>query len=192
VENQLAYQQEIGGSIPTSPLQFRFVDVPGKLAMELNARWHSVLPYIPFMHIQHAYGAYFEGRPYAVAVWGRPVARMLCNKGILELRRMAIAPTAPKNTASRMLAWMVRELKRARPDVIQFISYQDTEHHKGTIYKAAGWYPVETTGPINWDGSAQTNKPASRPRTGIILKAPKIRWQLDVIRNEPHDASLFD
>jgi hypothetical protein len=57
----------------------------------------------------------------------------------LELRRFAIAPDAPRNTGSRMLSWMTREIKKRRPEIGGVLSYQDCDVHQGTIYKAAGW-----------------------------------------------------
>jgi len=152
-----------------------------KEAVEYNAKWHSVLPSLPFFHVQHAFGAYFNEKTYAVAMWRRPVARTICGLGYLELRRLAICDAAPKNTASRILAWMTRELKHTRPDIVKFISYQDTSHHRGTIYKAAGWHPVDMkSSPVNWGGHSQTKTAPSRESQTKILVAPKIRWELDV------------
>ena len=175
------FQAGEGGSTPTSALHLRFERINGPLGAKLNAHWHSVLPYIPPFHIQIAYAATCGGIAYAVALWGRPVARTICGKGWLELRRMAIAEDAPKNTASRMLAWMARDVARLRPDVVRLISYQDTEHHKGTIYRAAGWRPVDmASSPVNWGGNAQTKTPPSRNRAAVIAKAPKVRWERDI------------
>lgn len=171
-------QTEDSGAIPVSTLQLRICHMNKARAVELNAAWHSVLPYIPAFHVQIAYGAEYGGKYYAVALWGRPVARTICGKGWLELRRMAIAKDAPKNTASRMLGIMARDIRKIRPDICKLISYQDTARHKGTIYKAAGWSPVDrSSSPINWGGAAQTNKPPTRLRKPIIASAPKIRWE---------------
>lgn len=172
------FQAEYGGSTPTSTLQLRIHRMEKARAVKLNALWHSVLPYIPAFHVEIAYGAESGGKCYAVALWGRPVARTICDKGWLELRRMAIADDAPKNTASRMLAIMTREIRKTRPDICRLISYQDTARHKGTIYKAAGWVPVDmSSSPINWGGAAQTKKPPTRERKAIIADAPKVRWE---------------
>jgi len=172
------FPTEGGGSTPTSPLQFHFGRISAELAATLNSEWHSVLPYIPIFHIEIAFAAIFSNVFYAVAMFGRPVARTICDSGILELRRMAIAPDAPKNTASRMIAWMVKEVAKMRPDIRKLISYQDTSIHRGTIYKAQGWIPVDmSSSPVNWGGAAQTKTPPSRTRNGKVLKAPKIRWE---------------
>ena len=172
-------QQGDGGSTPTPSLQILFRRIPNKLGAKLNAQWHSVLPSIPVFHIQIAFGAFLpNGDCCGVSLWGRPVARTICGKGWLELRRMALSPQAPKNTASKMLGWMGREIPKLRPDINRFISYQDTEHHKGTIYRAAGWMPVDMkSSPVNWGGASQTKTPPSRERKTKILKAPKIRWE---------------
>lgn len=175
-------QQVNGGSNPTPSLQVLFKLIPNKLGAELNAKWHSVLPSIPVFHIQIAFGVFLpNGECCGVSLWGRPVARTICGKGWLELRRMALSPEAPKNTASKMLGWMGREIPKLRPDINRFISYQDTEHHKGTIYRAAGWTPVDMkSSPVNWGGNAQTKTKPSRERSTKILKAPKIRWEKEV------------
>jgi hypothetical protein len=165
----------------TSPRALRFERITAALACELNARWHSVLPSLPRMHCQLAYGAFLNGAPVAVAIFGRPVSRMLAERGgMLELRRFAICPHAPANTGSRMLAWLRRDVRRERPDIVRLVSYQDTEHHSGAIYKAAGWRPAAMKkSPVNWNGDAQ-NAPATRLRNAPILTAPKVRWGVDL------------
>jgi hypothetical protein len=54
---------------------------------------------------------------------------------------MAIAPDAPKNTASRMLGWMARNIAKRFPEVTTLVSYRDCDAHLGTIYAASGWVP---------------------------------------------------
>ena len=51
---------------------------------------------------------------------------------------MAIAEDAPKNTASRMLGWMRRYIKKHLQH-ISLLFPQDTDVRDGTIYKASGW-----------------------------------------------------
>ena len=178
MEEQMAPPSS-GVSIPTPPLQFR--RIANKDGALLNARWHSVLPNIPVFHIQIAFGAFLGEECCGVSLWGRPVARTICDRGWLELRRMALSIEAPKNTASKMIGWMVRELRKLRPDIVKCISYQDTQHHKGTIYKASGWKAVDMkSSPVNWGGNAQTKTPPSRKRATKILKAPKVRWEKDL------------
>lgn len=85
---------------------------------------------------------------------------------------MAIADDAPKNTASRMLRVMKDIIRRERPDILRLISYQDTEVHKGTIYKAAGWNATVTSEYRAW-----LNVNGRRPQKSVQSEASKVRWE---------------
>lgn len=167
------FPTEGGGSIPTSPLQLRVGIVTMDVAKALNAEWHSQLPDFtspPERCVGMA--AEHEGRYYVAAIWSPPLARMLNNQGIYELRRLAIAPDAPKNTASRMLRVMRILIYRKRPDLLKLISYQLLGIHTGTIYKAAGWKAVRQDRGGEW----------ARPQLGrhnrpVQASTPKIRWE---------------
>jgi len=167
------FQAEYGGSTPTSALQLKVAKMPSRMAMALNRKWHSRLPEIGNGMQCVAYGATCSNVWYAVALWSAPVARLLNGKGLLELRRMAIADDAPKNTGSRMLRIMAMLIKRERPDVLALMSYQDTDVHTGTIYKAAGWTPrVMSDSQSKW---AMPNRPRSN---GPASQSVKVRWEL--------------
>lgn len=172
------FQERGGGSTPTSALQLRIEFIDFKDARSMNRLWHSRLPRIgnpaAVMNLYPHFGAGFDGRWYAVAIWSNPVARLLPQREWLELRRMAIAPDAPKNTASRMLAVMTRLIRQNRPNVVRLVSYQDTEVHTGCIYKAAGWKPA--TG-ISIRSRSWNNKTRRRNDQAI---SPRIRWELSV------------
>ncbi len=163
-----------GGSIPTSALQLRFEPCAMDVAIDLNRHWHSRLPIINAGNVLGgmAFGAEHAGIWYAVAIWSKPVARLLPQKTWLELRRFAIAPDAPKNTASRMIGWMVREIRRKRPEIETVVSYQDKDVHTGTIYRASGWKPVTLADPRSrpWNNAA-------RVRNEEQSKAEKQRWE---------------
>lgn len=122
---------------------------------------------------------------YAVALWSSPSARCL-PQHFVELRRMACAPDAPKNTASRFLGWMLRQLPKSH---WKAISYQDTDVHKGTIYKAAGWIPAHKVAPKRRvrdrnKPRAGTNRPYRQDINGTaIAAAPKIRWEIRLMSN---------
>jgi hypothetical protein len=109
-----------------------------------------------------------------------------------ELRRLAIAPDAPKNSGSRLLSIMAAMMKAAYPSLKRLISYQACDIHKGTIYKAAGWKPSEVIPFSPW-GTRKRRRPRGwRQREyakfGHVLtpstrKPPqitsdKIRWEL--------------
>lgn len=167
------FQASQGGARPTSALQLWIEPTATGHALALNRYWHSRLPRMGrgSVNIQFpSYVAGFDGRAYAVAIWSNPVARLLPQREWLELRRLAIAPDAPRNTASRMLRIMALLIRRSRPWVTTLVSYQDTEVHTGGIYRAAGW--VEDTP----DGSQTEWGCPSRPRPPSQSNAPKRRW----------------
>jgi hypothetical protein len=149
-------------------------------ACRLNALWHSRLPIIDWSNVvrnKHSicFGARFDGDLYAVAIWSSPVAanRMKNGREALELRRFAIAPDAPKNTGSRMLSVMRSIIKSRMLDVSWFVSYQDTEVHAGTIYKASGWKLIGESVGVSW-----SNK--NRVRNKEQSMATKARWELQI------------
>lgn len=171
------FQEGQGGSIPTSPLEMRVELIPFENAKALNRVWHSKLPRFGTGFIENqpfiSFAAIFAGRAFAVAIWSNPAARNLPQIEWLELRRLAISPDAPRNTASWMLAVMVRLIKRLRPLVTTLVSYHDTSVHNGTIYRAAGWKPTKINNDGNW-----TRK--SRPRPRAQSEHPKQRWELTI------------
>ena len=172
------FQEDDGGSIPTSPLQLRFRSCSLPVALELNARWHSRFPYMQSRAVWNSacYVAQFENLILASAIWSRPIAanRMRDGDKLMELRRMAICADAPKNTASRMLGWMARELRRTHPAVIRLVSYQDVDAHDGTIYKASGWTQGPRSSFVDW---ATRSKAPGRVTQST---ADKIRWEKQI------------
>jgi hypothetical protein len=124
------------------------------------------------------YTAECDGVFYATAAWSNPVARLLPQREWLELRRLAIADDAPRNTASRFIGWMVRDIQKRFPEVVQLISYQDCDAHNGTIYKASGWKPA--VGYVSrrrgWAaGNGGATYRANRANQSV---APRMRWEL--------------
>jgi hypothetical protein len=84
---------------------------------------------------------------------------------------MAISSIAPDNTASRMISWMRKDVKKRWKELVGLVSYQDTEAHQGVIYKASGWSAVDTTASITeWSVNG-------RVRNSEQSKAPKVRWE---------------
>ena len=171
------FQEGDGGLIPTSPLQLFVGGISVGLAIELNELWHSRLPTIKNIGIKKCFGAEYGNRWYAAALWSAPISPTYVRKPYLELRRFAICPDAPKNTASRMMSIMVRSLKKEFSRVEKLISYQDTDVHTGTIYKASGWTARGHTkgGENTWSRPNQ-----NRIRTSDQAAGDKIRWELDV------------
>lgn len=177
------FQTEDGGSIPTSPLQFEIIEIDRYVARDLNTLWHSRLPIYNTgfcLNSLVSYGALFHNKYYAVAIWTNPISPALPQHTWMELRRMAIASDAPKNTASRMLGVMARLIKKKFPNVERLISYQDVESHRGTIYKAAGWTVGSKHRGGSWNRPNSLNTHNGKPRIRPDLNkatGPKIRWE---------------
>jgi hypothetical protein len=134
------------------------------------------MPYIglPVMCVP-SYGASFGNRFYAVAMWSLPIAanRLRDGYNILELRRFAISPDAPKNTASFMLSRMRKAIRKEMPEIKRLISYQDTVAHDGTIYKAAGWIARGRSDYVSWENHSK------RPGSVEQSTADKVRWECE-------------
>ncbi len=171
------FQEGRGGSIPTSALSLRFRVIERSFFIEMNRLWHSRLPRIGASQGRVFYAAEHEGVCYAVAMWSNPVARLLPQQTWLELRRFAIADDSPKNTASRMLGWMTRDIRSRFPLVVRLISYQDCNAHTGTIYKASGWSHADKyiSRARGWESSSG----GGRKRVGRTNQAvaPRMRWE---------------
>lgn len=169
-----------GGSSPTSALQLTVRECSIHWARELNAAWHSLLPITDHGNLVRfpkslAYWADFNDVAYAVAIWSSPIAgnRLTDGWAALELRRFAIAPDAPRNTASRMLSVMRRLIRKKWPEINRLLSYQATEHHRGTIYRAAGWSAASESDFTIWHHGKSTGE--------IQTVSRKIRWELSLV-----------
>jgi hypothetical protein len=165
---------------PESAKQFDFVVMRAQTACEYNAEWHSRLPKIQWGNVVRnthyvCFGAVFESEVYAITIWSSPVAqnRFKHGKQVLELRRMATSPECPKFTATRMLAHNRKWIKNNMKDIALLVSYQDTEVHKGTIYKADNWVAANYTKGMKWDGE-------NRKRNEEQSLADKIRWEYKI------------
>lgn len=179
------FQAGDGGAIPTSALQFTIEAIPMKRALELNSKWHSVLKRNNPQTLGHflgsktcvAYAAEFAGAYFAVAIWTHPHIRAHDDGFTLELARMAVGPAAPKNTASRMLAVMRRLVKKKWPHLTRLTSYQAIDHHKGTIYRAAGWQPVGEIADARPQRFSNVNR-NTRATAPLQTTSRKQRWEI--------------
>jgi hypothetical protein len=153
----------------------RVVPIEFSLARDLVGCWHSTMPRFGTGFIKNqpfpCFGAVKDDRLYAVAIWSNPVARNLPQQTWLELRRFAIAPDAPRFTASWMLGVMRRLLAKKLPEIERHISYQDMGQHTGTIYRAAGWKATTINADGNWTRQKRTRPQAQSTNA-------KQRWEI--------------
>jgi hypothetical protein len=158
------------------------VEIPMRVACDLNRRWHSMLPRTDLGNMlcgnmSVAYAAEFRGRYFAVAMWSQPIIRSLCDGKTIELRRLAICHECPKNTASRMLSICRKMVRRKFPHMRKAVSYLAIDVHEGTIYKASGWRPVgkiTAARPQRLPGSPQ------RATGPLQTDSRKQRWEIDL------------
>jgi len=147
--------------------------------------------------ISYAYGLFDKGKLVGVVTFGTPPSRHLqmsaCPtnpKNVIELNRLWVCDSMPKNTES----WFVsRALKLLPPKIV--VSYADTkEGHLGYIYRAlnfnyAGWTDMDRKTP-RWDYIPTDPTKHSRDacRNGVSLKVrrqPKVRyWTVTGTKND--------
>jgi hypothetical protein len=107
----------------------------------------------------------------AVAMVGRPVARMLDARTIVEVTRLCVDPSL-----ARALVWNACSMlygaarKEARRRGFRTIITYTLEDEAATSVRAAGWTAVAKTRGGSW------NRP-SRVRTDRAPTCPKIRWE---------------
>jgi hypothetical protein len=148
-------------------------------AKVLNETWHSMLPRTDLGNllcgsISVAYAAEYGGKFLGVAIFSQPIVRSLCDGRTIELRRLALGPDAPKNSASRMMAVTARLVKRKYRWINKIVSYQAVDVHAGTIYRAAGWSPVGKVVPAR----PQRMKGSKQRATGPLqTHSRKLRWE---------------
>jgi hypothetical protein len=169
------------GSIPISPLQLNIIEIPLYIAKGLNKLWHSRLPIYEtgFLPTHKAcFGAEFKNKFYAIAIWGMPNSPSLPYDIWLELKRFAIAPDAPKNTATRMMKIMEIIIRKRFKKIVKLISYQDCGSHHGTIYKASNWIKGrEHKGSYSIRFKTRLKSEDNLNKTGF---SKKIRWEKNI------------
>ena len=139
---QLSFQIDDGGSIPTSPLHFsrcalREVSAfvkrhhyshthPGGIDYAFRLDYHGLLSGACLFGWQ-------AGNPSAVLIQGYEP------KDFRELMRLVLLDSVPNNSESKFIGWCLRYLKR-NTNLIACVSFADPKHgHIGTIYKASNW-----------------------------------------------------
>lgn len=147
-----------------------------QIACMLNELWHSRLPIIHWSNVVRnthyvCYVFKYKQAVIGVAIWSSPVAqnRMKDGKTILQLRRLALSDVCPKNTASYVISRMIKSIRSKFPQLTKLVSYQDTDVHLGTIYKASNWTAVDQIKFQQWNNKRKRNDEQS--------KANKIKWQ---------------
>jgi len=122
--------------------------------IERNHYLHSV----PDPPAKHRYVITFGlSGVVGAAFWGKPVARMEDQENTVELLRFWTSDTTPKNTESKALGKMMRDMEDKGYD--RMIAYSSSgEDHEGTIYKATNWeLSKETSRSGTWENRSNRN-----------------------------------
>ncbi len=147
-EHQLN-QVESSGSTPTSPLQLTFDRIDYHMASTFLIKHHYLHRKAP---VSFAFGAFFKGELVGALTIGKPASHTMiegvCGKEqsarVFELNRLCMLDCCPKNSESRFVGWVLKQL----PSNIILVSYADTAHsHVGYVYQATNWTYTGTSVP---------------------------------------------
>ncbi len=138
-----------------------------KRANQIVREWHRHNK--PTQGGRFALGAIHENELVAVAIVGRPLARMLAGEDIAEVTRVCTTDAAPRNACS----FMYGACRRVWFSMggTRLITYT-LKSESGASLRGAGWIPTaETAGGQQWGRT-------SRPRGDQeIVAQVKIRWE---------------
>lgn len=157
------FQEEDGGSSPTSALQLYFREIGAPTAAKAYRAWHYLGDQGFVSQIN--FGAYWEGKLEGAITYGPPNATDLAGYwdrhaqgDWWEIKRLVMSPLCPKNSESRFIA-ITTKLLRKLATVKGIVTYADDgQGHQGTIYKASGFTALGMTAPKKdfWvDGKVQ-------------------------------------
>lgn len=101
-------------------------------------------------------------------------------RGVLALSRLAVAPDAPRNAASFLLAGATRDIQKSDPRWKCLLTYADTwQGHTGAIYRACGWEYLGETRPspvwVNEAGLVRGRKRGPINLTAAQMEAEGLR-----------------
>ena len=154
---------------------------------------------IPLLEEEFVGACIFTGLPVPELVSGMFGLPRECQRGFFELSRLCVAPSV-QETEHNITSWFVsRAIRELRKDteVRAILSYADTDHHKGTIYRACNfdYYGLTDQKPDFWikqeDGSyikhsrGKTKgvegewRPRSRKHRFVMIfdKTLKMKWE---------------
>lgn len=141
--------------------------------------------------ISHAVGLYDNGEIIGVVTFGTPASRHVqigaCPENpslVLELNRLCVLDSAPRNTES----WFISRALKMLPARI-VVSYADTVHgHMGFVYRAAnfnyaGWTDMERKTPrydyvVPGKHSRDAFRGGDKQFTERVRRKPKVKYWL--------------
>lgn len=116
-----------------------------------------------------AIGADHQGQLVAVAIVGRPIARLLADSFTAEVLRLCTIEAAPKGTCSFLYSACWRAWRSLGGS--KLITYT-LATEGGASLRGAGWRMVAECKPTTWDRKNRTRKWQS------IYGQQKLRWEV--------------
>ena len=171
------FQAGGGGSTPTPALRFERIGL--SLANELLVMNHYLGK---SGQSSVCFGGFIGDALVCCQVWRHPAARMLPQDGSwLELCRWCMTSHAGKNAGSRMMGWVVRQIRREFTDVKTLVSYSDPGHgHRGSIYKASGWLNRPTHHEERFKANGVGYPSGHGSWNKETVQGPKQRWCIEI------------
>ena len=132
-----------------------------------------------FVYLHGLY--HIETGGLAGIVWWLPPTRVACEsvnkqqwQKVLSLTRMVMVPSAPKNSASFLLARSIKIIRKEKR-FVSLVTYADeSQGHFGGVYRASNWNYVGRTGPYpRWldANGKQTAPKATKNRTKAMMES---------------------
>lgn len=190
------FQEVSGGAIPTSPHQLFFRPINYQTAIRMVKEYHYLHRSAP---VSWSFGAYFDGRLVGVCTIGKPASHTLINgvagkergKDVFELNRLWLDDICPKNSESRFLGWILKQL----PFGTILVSYADTAYgHEGIVYKATNWIRAGQSIPFKdytFEGKDHRSVPKHlRDKSKMITKTRSVKNRYVYFTN-PKDKQLL-
>ena len=193
VAEQMSFQIEGGGSIPTSALQFYIKTIDNQTAEKWIIKWHYSHRIPTGKNL--SYGLFTADKLYACIVYGIGVnpyeASFLKVQSVVEIKRMCRSEPRLAYPLSRFIAISSKMLQKEYPyDCI--VAFADPEYgHEGTVYKASGFHLHGMTNSewhlVERDGTVRHRRFAFRyaRRNNVTVKEARDLLNLERIQTQP-------
>lgn len=134
--NSVSQLQMIESAVPLRSL-YAAVTHDRQLVMQLIDQWHS------WRNAPQGWRVAFLFTDgvciFGVSTFGRPVARLEDQETTLEHTRMALAPNAPRCSATRFMALSRKWIRDNMPEIKRLISYVPFDRFTGVTYRVDNW-----------------------------------------------------
>lgn len=186
MEEQLLFQADDGGSIPTLPLHsFRVEKIDTKKGKEFVKQHH-------YSHGIHngpmCYGLFSGFNLIGVIAFATPCSENVCasvfgieeKRSVTELHRLVLLDEVQKNAESWFISRALKQFKQDRPNYNAVLSFADaTQGHIGTIYQATNAIYTGMSGKATFyfDETGRLRHPRQNGKNITPEIAKKLNWK---------------